>query len=248
MSSPVTALAEAPALSQAERVMDAFVAPSKTFTDIRRDASWWLPWLLISITGLAMVGVVEQKVGFDRVAENQMQLSPKTAARLDQLTAEQRARQMAVSAKVTREFSYATPVLTIVMAAVFAGVLLATFKFGLGAQLRFWQCLAISMYAFLPGIIKAILVIVSIWISGGENFSFQNQLASNLGFLFDANSSHFLYSLASSVDLFNLWTLVLTGIGYSCVTKLKQGTCMGMVFGWWVIATLGGAGFGALFA
>ena len=33
-------------LSQMERVIDTFVAPSKTFHDILRSASWWLPWLL----------------------------------------------------------------------------------------------------------------------------------------------------------------------------------------------------------
>ena len=33
-------------LSQAERVVDTFIAPSKTFTDILRSSSWWLPWLI----------------------------------------------------------------------------------------------------------------------------------------------------------------------------------------------------------
>jgi hypothetical protein len=250
MSTPATsagAPTEFPPLSEAERVVDTFVAPTKIFTDIRRNASWWVPWLLISIFGLAMVYVVDKKVGFDRAAENQVQLSPKATARLEQLTPEQRAQQMELSAKLTGRIAYASPVLTIVIAAVFAGVLLATFNFGLGAELKFSQCLAISMYAFLPGIIKAVLVIVSILIGGGENFSFQNQLASNLGFLFDPNSSHFLHSIASSIDLFNMWTLVLTGIGYSCLTRVKRGTCMGVVFGWWAVVTLVGAAVGSLF-
>lgn len=249
MSTPASAEvpAEFPPLSQAERVIDTFVAPSKTFTDIRRNSSWWMPWLLISIVSLVMIVVVDKKVGFDRVSENQVQLSAKATARLDQLTPEQRAQQMDLSAKITKWFSYGWPIITIIVAAVFAGVLLATFKFGFGANIGFNQCLAISMYAFLPGIIKAILVIISILISGGENFSFQNQLASNLGVLFDPNSSRFLYSIGSSIDLFNIWTLVLTGIGYACVTRLKRGTCMGVVFGWWVLTTLGGALFGTMF-
>ena len=37
---------ESAALSQMERVVDTFVAPTKTFADIRRNASWWLPFLL----------------------------------------------------------------------------------------------------------------------------------------------------------------------------------------------------------
>ena len=39
-----------PPLSQAERVVDTFVAPRKTFTDIRRSASWWLPFVLMVLS------------------------------------------------------------------------------------------------------------------------------------------------------------------------------------------------------
>jgi Yip1 domain len=234
-----------PALSEAERVIDTFVAPSKTFTDIRRSASWWVPWILVSIFSLALVFTVDKKVGMDKVAENSIQLSPKRAAKLDQLPPDQRASQMELAAKITRMIGYGSPILTLIIAGVLAVVLLATFNFGLSAELKFKQCLAITMYAFLPGIIKALLVILTIMIGGGEGFSFENQLASNLGPLIDP-SSPFLHSVAMSLDLFNIWTLVLTGIGYACVTRLKQRTCMGVVFGWWAVVVLVGAGVTAL--
>ena len=83
---------------------------------------------------------------------------------------------------------------------------------------------------------------------GAEGFTFQNPVASNLGGLVDPNSSHFLYSILSSLDIFNIWILFLTGIGYSCVTRIKRGTCMGVVFGWWVVASLIGAAIGSLTA
>ena len=238
---------EQPPLSQAERVVDTVVAPSKTFTDIRRNASWWVPWVLISIAGLALVFTVDKKVGMEKVAENSIQLSPKRAAKLDQLPPEQRASQMELAAKMTRIFAYGSPVLTIIFVAVIAAVLVGTFKLAIGAEVKFKHGMAISMYAFLPGIIKALLVILTIMISGGESFTFEHQLASNLGPLFDP-SSPFLYSVASSLDLFNIWTLILTGIGYSCVSKVKRSTSMAVVFGWWIVVVLVGAGFAALFA
>lgn len=237
-----------PALSQAERVIDTFIAPSKTFTDIRRSATWWVPWLIGAIFGLALVYVVDKKVGMDKVAENQLQLSPKQAAKVEQLPPDQREQQMETSAKITRIFSYSFSLLTLVILAIVASVLLATFKFGFGAELSFSQAFAISMYAWLPGCIKALLVILTILISGGENFTFQNQLASNLGAFLDPKGSHFLYSVASSIDVFSIWILVLTGIGYQCVTRLKRGTCMAVVFGWWAVVTLVGAAIGSLFA
>jgi len=247
---PVTSIPGgiSPALSQGERVVDTFFAPTKTFTDIRRSASWWLPWLMGAIFGFALVYTVDKKVGWDKVAENQLQLSPKQAAKVEQLPPDQRERQMELSAKITRGFSYGFPVFSLLFVVIIATVLLATFKFGLGTDMKFSQAYAISMYAWLPGCIKAVLVIATIMISGGENFTFQNQLASNLGSLFDPNSSHFLYSVASSIDVFSIWILVLTGIGYQCVTDLKRGTCMAVVFGWWAVVTVGGAAIGSLFA
>lgn len=236
-----------PALSQAERVIDTFVAPGKTFTDIRRSSSWWLPWLIGAIVGLALVYVIDTKVGMEKVVENQIQLSPKASARMDKLPPDQRDAQMETQAKITRNFSYGFSVITLVVLAVVAAVLLATFKFGFGAQLTFGQAFAISNYAWLPGCIKALLVILTVSISGGENFTFQNQLASNLGAFLDPKGSHFLYSVASSIDVFTIWILILHGIGYQCVTRLKRGTCMGVVFGWWAVVTLVGAAIGSLF-
>ena len=57
-------------LSQAERVLNTFVAPAATFKDILRSASWWLPCVLMIIGSLASGFAVQQKVGFDRVNEN----------------------------------------------------------------------------------------------------------------------------------------------------------------------------------
>jgi hypothetical protein len=237
-----------PALSQAERVIDTFIAPSKTFTDIRRSASWWLPWLIGAIVGLALVYTIDKKVGMNKVVENQIQLSPKAAARIDQLPPDQRDAQIETQAKITRDFSYGFSLVGLAILAIVAAVLLATFKFGFGAELTFGQAFAISNYAWLPGCIKALLVILTVSISGGENFTFQNQLASNLGAFLDPKGSHFLYSVASSIDVFSIWILVLTGIGYQCVTRLKRGTCMAVVFGWWAVITVVGAAIGSLFS
>ncbi len=235
-------------LSEMERVIDTFVAPSKTFTDIRRSASWWVPWLLMSVFGLAMVFVVDKKLGMDTAYENQMRMSPKQMDRIDQMPPDQKANAMKLGANITRDFAYTSPLLTIIFIGVIAGVLMATFNFGLGAEVKFMQSMAISMYAFLPTIIKSLIAIGVVSAGAAEGFTFQNPVASNLSGLVDPNSSHFLYSILTSIDIFTIWTLILTGIGYSCITKVKRGTCMGVVFGWWVVMSLIGAGIGALFA
>jgi hypothetical protein len=44
-----------PGLSQVERVVDTFVASSKTFTDILRSTSWWLPFRSLVEDALAIL-------------------------------------------------------------------------------------------------------------------------------------------------------------------------------------------------
>jgi len=235
-------------LTEVERVVDTFIAPSKTFSDIRRNANWIVPWLLMSVFGLALVFVVDKKLSMETTYENQLRLSPKQMDKIDQMPADQKAKAMQLGASITGYFAYASPVLTIIFVGVVAAVLMATFNFGFGAEVKFKQAMAISMYAFLPSIIKSLIATAVVGAGAAEGFTFQNPVASNLGGLVDPNSSHFLYSVLSSIDAFNIWILILTGIGYSCVTKVKRGTCMAVVFGWWAVVTLVGAGIAALFA
>src|SRR5437763_16838713 len=117
-STTVPAAMDDKPLSEVERVVDTFVAPSKTFNDIRRNASWWGPWLLMTIVGFIWVYQVDKKIGFDNVVDNQMQLSPKQAAKLDQLPPDQRAAQMAAIVKFNRGFTYACPVISLILAQI----------------------------------------------------------------------------------------------------------------------------------
>jgi len=248
MSSAVPAVPpEQKPLSEGERIVDTFVAPTKTFTDLSRSANWFVAWLLLAIFSIGLVVVVDKKLGMEKVVENGLALQPKQAAQLDQLSPEARASRIETIIKFNRVVSYCYPIVIIVFLAIVAAVLLATFNFGLGAELKFNQCLAVCMYTSLPGIIKVLLAILVIAMGAGQNFTFQNPIASNLSPLVDP-SSHFLYSVATSVDVFTIWTLALAGIAFSCLTKVKRGTCMAVVFGWWLLLVLAGAGIAAAFS
>jgi hypothetical protein len=239
---------EAAPLSEGARIVNTFVAPSKTFTDLRRSASWWAPFLLTSIMSLAFFYVVGQKIGFRKVAENQVQSSAKGAARMDQLPADQRDQALERQAKGTQYFLYAYPAVILLFNVIIAGVLFATFKFAAGADVKFKTAFAIVMYAGLPGVLKLILAIVSV--AAGSNpdaFSLDNPVATNPGYFISALDSPLLRSFASALDIFLIWTLILTAIGFSCVSKVKRSTSLGIVFGWWIGITVIGAAIAAAF-
>src|SRR5271163_2343897 len=110
---PVSAPELAP-LSEGARIVDTFIAPSKTFTDLKRSAAWWAPFLLMIIISTAFVYTVGQKIGFRKVTENQLQMAPKQSAQLDSLPADQREHTMQQRTTGTMWVSYIFPIFTLI--------------------------------------------------------------------------------------------------------------------------------------
>src|SRR5437764_2882102 len=238
-------------LSEGQRLLDVFVAPSRTFADIRRSAMWLAPWIVMAVFSLAYCYTVSTKVGWEQVAQNQARMAPASqTARIEALPPDQRAVAEKRQVAVTKYIGYGFSVLTVIWLLIVALVLWGTFNFGAGAEIRFGQAMAIVVYASLVGIIKTTLAIITLFAGQDpENFLIQNPIGTNLGYYLNfADTPRFLYSLASSFDLFIIWTLVLTAIGFATVGKVKQGTAMAIVFGWYILFALAGAGLGAAFA
>jgi Yip1 domain len=248
-SSPTPSPEATPALSEGARIINTFIAPSKTFTDLRRSAAWWAPFLLMTIVSTIFVYTAGQKIGFRKIMENQMQAQPKAQARMEQLPPDQRERQMEGGAKFMAIISYGFPVITLIIWLIIASALFATFKVAAGADVSFGVSLAIVVYSALPLMLKTLLATLSV-VAGinPDSFSFQNPVATNPGYFMNPADGVFLYSVASAVDIFMIWTLALTAIGFTCVSKVKRGTAFAVVFGWWTLFTLGGAALGAAFS
>jgi hypothetical protein len=242
-------VAENPSLSEPERLINTFFAPSKTFTDLRRNASWWVPFLIIAVVSMLFVYVVDSKVGFRKVAENQIQAQPKQADRIDRLPADQREKTMQQQVTFTKIFSYTFSVTMLIWYAIVAGVLLATLKFGAGADVKFKTLFALCIYASIPGLLKSLLAILPLLAGvSSDSFTFQNPVATNPGYFIDRAAHPVLGSLLTSFDIFTIWTLALAAIGITCITKVKRGTAFAVVFGWFGVLVLLGVGFAEAFA
>jgi hypothetical protein len=82
-----------------------------------------------------------------------------------------------------------------------------------------------------------------------DSFTLQNPAATNPGFFLDPTTSPFLYSLATSLDIFMIWTLILTAIGFSCISKkVKFSTAMTVIFAWYAVFALASAALAAAFS
>lgn len=242
-----SAIAPQPPLSETARLVNTFVSPGQTFADIRRNQSWWVPWILLSVMSLAFVAALSQKVGFEQITRNEMAKSARAAAQMEKLSPEQRDRAVALQTKITAYFSYASPLLSLIGFAIIAGVLMATFNFGAGAEITFKQSMAVVVYAYLPSLISSLLGIVSLFVGvDPEGFNIRNPVATNPAYFMDPTQHKFLYGAVSAVDVFALWIVVLLAIGYASVSKLKRSTTIAVVLGWYLVIKLAGAGWAAI--
>lgn len=238
-----------PGLSQGARIVNTFFAPSKTFTDIKRSASWWAPFLLMAVVSLSFVYTVDKKVGFDQVAQNNLRMSPKQADRIEQLPPEQREQAMGRMVAGTRIFSFGFPVIWLGVLALVAAILMATFNFGAGAEIPYKTAFAVVIYASLPRVLRSIAAVIALMAGlNPEGFILDNPIASNPGHLFNPVDSRVLYTLASQIDLFVIWTIVLMGIGFSRVSKLTRRTTISVVAGWYAFLTIVFVGWAAIFS
>jgi hypothetical protein len=245
---PVPLDPETPALSEGGRILNTFIAPSKTFNDLRRSAAWWGPFLLIAIVVTIFFYLIDRQVTFEQVSKNEIARSAKRSEQFEKLPPEQQEKQLRIAGKFTRYICYSLPILNLLFFVIQAAALMAVFRFA-GAAVPFKRSLAIAIYSGLPGIIGVLLGIVSLF-SGvdAEGFNINNPVASNPAYFMDPSGNRFVYGMASALDIFVIWTIILVGIGFSCNSKIKRSTAIMIVVCVYVAYKLIASGLGAAFS
>ncbi len=249
---PLAAEPEQPALSQAARIINTFIAPQKTFTDIRRNASWWVPWLIAAIFSILMAVVIVQKVDLAQLAQKRMEMTRMGQTQLEQMPPAQKERVLAAQVIVAKIQYFARPVLSLIGGLLAALILMVIFNFGFAAEIPFSHALAVVFYAWLPGIVKSVLVSLGL-LFGSDPSGVDpdiNPVATNPAFFMDRQANKFLYGLASGLDVIAIWTVVLLAIGVAIVSnnkKLSTGTTMAVMFTVYALLILGLAGIGSAF-
>jgi len=242
MSTPALPEETVPVLSEGQRLLYTFTAPSKTMSDLRRNASWWVPWLLISVVSVAFCMTLDKKIGWGQVMETQIQANPKSAEKMDKMPPEQREKIVKIQEMSARVMGYAAPVTTLLMLVVVAGVLLGVFNFGFGAKLRFNELMGVAAYGYLPTILNSLLIILIMFFVEPEAFDIKNPLATNLGYFVPATMT-FAKGILGAFDVFTLWQVFLLSVGVSQLSKVKKGVAFATIFGLVLLVKLAGAAF-----
>lgn len=224
-------------LSQGARVVDTFVAPSKTFADIRRSASWWLPCVIATIFTIIAVAVPIKKIGVDQMRDGMLKAMPKIQERIDNSPPDAAAAiRKSFEGSIQRNI-YTVP-LTVIVGGFLTGLLfMATANFAFGGKSSYWQMVAVFWYSQLPFLLFGIMAIVLIFAGiGADTYNPMNPVGTNLGYYMQGSSS-VLVALLTALDLFSIWVFALQVIGISKVAQISKGAAFGVAIIWWAIYT-----------
>jgi hypothetical protein len=237
-------VSEGGGLSQVERVVDTFIAPTKTFTDILRSTSWWLPFLLGTIASYALMAGIVQKVGWAQLTDNQIQSTPSSQAQLASLTPEQGVKMRSLMANSFKYSFAASPVVTILYLLLITVVFWPTLNFVFAGKATFAQVFSVMSYAFLPEALKALIATSVLYVgTSAENFTADSMLGTSPGYYLSTPGA--LKVFLTSFDIFTIWAMILMSFGLAIVGKTKKSSAFLTVFGWWFLVVLIKTGYAA---
>jgi len=252
MTEPVMqpAAEAAPTLSQMQRVINVFTAPSKTFEDIKRgNRSWWLPFIFYVLAFAVFFLTVTTKITWNQVYQNEQRNLPEFAKRMQEQAPPERQAAAAKAGPITQAVTsvFALPGVLLIDV-IGAALLMATINFGFGGKAKFGSLFAVTLYAGLPlwGL-QWLLGALTAFFTDPEAFNIHNASPTNVAaFLPELRSSSLmLYNLLMSLDSLGIWCMVITSIGVATVAGTKRNAGYITVFGWWVIGLLIGVGISA---
>lgn len=220
-----TAVSEGPAqpLSQWQRVLYIFFSPTKTYVDLRRDGSWWLPFAITVVVSFCFLFTVQERVGWETVAHNALRLSAQRQRQMEMMPEEQVARVERTTAQIIAYTSYASPAIGLLVAAAAAALLMAVLNLACGGKATYGQMLAVYFYSTLPVNLKYLLAVVALYAGvNPDQFDLRNPIGSNLGFYLRPETSPGLMSLATQAGVFTVWGLVLFSIGSAIVAGVSR--------------------------
>ncbi len=222
---------EKPQMNAVQRFFGVFFSPVATFKDIGRKPSFVLPLVVWIIVAVVATAVIMPKIDFEA------SLQPKLEKYEGRMSDAEMERVIAMQEKAASIFGYVGAVIgPFIISLVIAGIFFAAVRIWKAGS-TFSRVFSITVHAFIVQFIKSIIAIP---LALRSEFllldDMQNLVQSNLSILLDRETANVaLYTLATRIDFFAIWTLILIIIGLSAVSKLtiKQSATISIIL--WLI-------------
>ncbi len=251
---PVATPEEPARLNWLQRLTGVWFSPSETFEDVNRKPTILAPIIISVLVIIAAVYVTNWKLGPYMPTMMREQIR-KTMERFGQTPSKE---QLDEAVRGQLQFAKFTPLVAAVFTPITYAVIAGIFALGMmfiQAKTTFKKIYSVILWTFSSiSIISTIVFIVSLMVKDEESLQSidlnnpWSSVATNLGVLLDSSTSPVLRAIASSVDAFSLWIIIVLSIGLAKIAgskSIKTSKTATVVVGLYAIYVLGRIGFAA---
>ncbi len=217
----------APKPNPFERIVGVLFSPNETFASIARQPDWLVPLALMLVISLFAGILIANRVDFASAAREAMEQKNIPPDRVESA--------VKMTAAISKVASYCAPIFSVIGFLVIAGVLLLAFRL-FGGEGTFKQAFSVSVYAWIPGLLKSIITLVVLLTR--DSMSAEDlaiAVRSNLGFLVSMKSNPMAFAVLTSLDIFTIWVLILFIIGFAYVARVSKAKAATIVVTLWLV-------------
>jgi Yip1 domain len=219
-------------LSPWGRIIGVFFSPKATFEDIARKPNWILPVIITTVLAMIALTALNQRMNWRDYIRDKIDKDPRAA----QMSAEQKEKQVEVSAKITTYVLYAAGVFgTIIFVTVVGGILMGAYNVLAGAGARYPQAMAVVAHSGLVALIGTPIFLLILFLKPPASIDPDNPMATNVAAFLPEDAAKWLVTFCKSLDVFTIWSLILIAIGFAAINprKLKGAKSYVIVFSAW---------------
>jgi hypothetical protein len=227
--------------SSGERLWLSFSSPGEVFEDISKKPTWVLCMVCYIIVVVASSLVIYKHMDHEANLRGTLEMMnielPEEAIEEQIASSEQRWFLRPILGGVI------TPVVLVIAAAVFFLMLKL-----MGSDAGYPDTLSTMLHAYWPPklISTVLLAAIVAWQGSITEFGILRALKSSLAGFLPEDASLPAITLASFIDVFRIWSIVLLVIGFGIVAKISRQKATVAVLVPWVVLALVSAGFAAL--
>ncbi len=235
-----------PARSFLARLVGVFISPGETFADIAQHPGFVAPLILVIVASMAATEVMLAKIGMERV----IRLSIERSSRASMMSTEQIEQAVQQGARIGTIIAHLMgPIGPVFFLLLLAGIGMFILVPIFGVTANFKTVFSVTCYAYMPAILGLLASIPVMIFGDPEQFNPQSPFPSNPAFFLDPQTtSKAFYALASSLDIFSIWLLIVLSIGLAAASaqKVKARSVFLVYGGLWVLWVAAKAGWTAL--
>lgn len=226
-----------PKYSAVQRLWMMFTSPGEVFADIGVKPTWVVLMVVLVVLGVAAQTIITAHVDTEATIR----------ARLEDRGRELSDAQIENAVEQAEKFSKFGPIIGLVIAPIAWVIMAAVFFVMLklvGSESDYQRALSTTLHGYWPPTVVA-LVLTSILVQRIDKVP-QNEIANvvkaNLGAFLSPDTPAWLAGVASTLSIFNIWTVVLLIIGFAAVGKLSKGKAAAVALVPWIVWIVAKAG------